>query len=67
MKHWRWLVVAVGITMLSAVPVVSARWPVDEPTIDVATLEARIASSAASAACTASPAPFGCGIRAGDE
>ena len=47
MKHWRWLVVAVGVTMLCAVPVVSAQWPVDQPTIDVATLEARIASSAA--------------------
>lgn len=39
--------VAGAVAVLCAVPVVSARWPVAEPGVDLATLQARVTSSAA--------------------
>jgi hypothetical protein len=46
MRHWRWAVVVCGVAALVSVPVVSARWPVDDPHISLAVLQQRIATSA---------------------
>jgi hypothetical protein len=46
MRHWRWAVVIGGVAALVSIPVVSARWPVDEPDITAAELQQRVLSSA---------------------
>ncbi|MGD9998596.1 MAG: outer membrane lipoprotein carrier protein LolA [Ilumatobacteraceae bacterium] len=49
MRHWRWAVVIGGVAALISIPVVSARWPVDEPDITAAELQQRVLSSDSSA------------------
>jgi hypothetical protein len=46
MRHWRWAVVFGGVAALISIPVVSASWPVDQPSIGADELQQRIASSA---------------------
>jgi hypothetical protein len=45
MVHWRWGVVAALVVGLLAIPVVSARWPVDDPEVTTDELLDRIAES----------------------
>lgn len=46
MRQWRWIVVLAGVAGLVTLPTAIAARPVDEPHIDVETLQQRILASA---------------------
>lgn len=47
MRHWRWAVVIGGVLTLTALPVIAANRPVDDPSISPSELTKRVIASAA--------------------